>query len=754
MVESDSSERTIGLVGATAVGVGAIVGGGILALAGVAYASSGPSAIIAFALNGAVAFITAMSFAEVSSAFPESGGPYTFAKKVLSVRSAFAVGWVLWFAYIVAGVLYALGFASFAVLAAKSIWIGFGAEVPLWLTSRRMLLLLASGATATYALALIRKSTGGGQWETAGKVVVFAILIAVGLFALARQPIEQTRAALDPFMPGGAAGVFSAMGFTFIALQGFDLVSAVAGEVKRPARNIPRAMFVSLSIAMVIYLPLLFIVATVGVAPGERIAALARAEPEAVIAIAARRYMGDIGYWLVIIAALLSMLSALQANILAASRVALSMARDRTLPIVLSRLHPQRGTPVMAVYATGLTLVAIVFMIPDLAAAGAAASLIFLISFALTHVNTYLARVRGGIGADAYHSPWFPLVPVVGGLACAALAVFQAVVVPDAAGIVVMWVGFGVILYFALFARAARTTDAAAEAFDPTLVRLRGHNPLVLVPLANPARAQGTVQVAHALAPPSVGRVLVLAIVRARDAEEAVAQLPVAQDVVRAALASSYAGGGQPEALITASAEPLEEIARVADEHGCESVLLGLSDVAAEASDRELEELINDLGRDVAIMRAPQGWNLDEAKRILVPIGGRGGQDELRARFLGSLCRTSPRDVTFLRIVADDATEETVIAAQRVAERIGQRQLAGATVVVVRAADPAEAILRAAEDADLVILGLAQTGMRRFGLGELSVPISWEAPRTVFGALPLAVARRARCATVLLGSRL
>ncbi len=86
------------------MGVGAIVGGGILVLGGVALAESGPGAIAAFAINGLVAGLTALSFAEMSSAFPESGGAYTFAKKVLSVRLAFAVGWVLWFASIVAAV--------------------------------------------------------------------------------------------------------------------------------------------------------------------------------------------------------------------------------------------------------------------------------------------------------------------------------------------------------------------------------------------------------------------------------------------------------------------------------------------------------------------------------------------------------------------------------------------------------------------------------------------------------------------------
>ena len=89
-------DRTIGLFGATGVGVGAIVGGGILALAGVAFATTGPAAILAFAINGVIAMLTALSFAEMASKFPESGGTYTFSRKVLSVEAAFSVGWVVW----------------------------------------------------------------------------------------------------------------------------------------------------------------------------------------------------------------------------------------------------------------------------------------------------------------------------------------------------------------------------------------------------------------------------------------------------------------------------------------------------------------------------------------------------------------------------------------------------------------------------------------------------------------------------------
>ena len=94
------TERRIGLLGATGVGVGAIVGGGILALAGVAFATTGPAAMAAFALNGVIALLTVLSFAELASKFPESGGTYAFSKKVLPVEAAAAVGWVVWLSLI------------------------------------------------------------------------------------------------------------------------------------------------------------------------------------------------------------------------------------------------------------------------------------------------------------------------------------------------------------------------------------------------------------------------------------------------------------------------------------------------------------------------------------------------------------------------------------------------------------------------------------------------------------------------------
>ena len=94
MRASPQTQQHLGLLAATGVGVGAIVGSGILALAGVAFATTGPSAILAFALNGVIAMITVCSFAELAARFPQSGGTYTYARKVLTVEAAF--GWGGW----------------------------------------------------------------------------------------------------------------------------------------------------------------------------------------------------------------------------------------------------------------------------------------------------------------------------------------------------------------------------------------------------------------------------------------------------------------------------------------------------------------------------------------------------------------------------------------------------------------------------------------------------------------------------------
>jgi amino acid transporter/nucleotide-binding universal stress UspA family protein len=646
---------------------------------------------------------------------------------------------VVWFASIAASVLYAVGFGSYAAAGLGRLWQGAFGTTPGWLTGRSMVLELAVAATALYTLRLARKTAGGGQWATIGKLVVFAVIIGGGFWAFSREPAGLVGERMSPFLPFGGMGLLHAMGYSFIALQGFDLIAAVAGEVRDPARTLPRAMLLSLLTALAVYLPFLFVIATVGVPSGQSIARMSAESPGTVVAVAVENFMGPAGFWLVILAAILSMLSALYANLFAASRIALAMARDRTLPSQLGAVHKVRRTPTMAVIASFGAVVLVLFLISDVAAAGAAASLIFLVSFALANGTGILARRRGGGRSTTFRTPWFPLVQLTGVCTCLGLAVFQGIVVPAAGVLVGLWLGLGGIVYVGLLARRARVFDASVQAQDPYLVQLRGRSPLVLVPIANPANAEAMVAVANALAPPQVGRVLLLSVVTQPDKwepGETPHALTAAQDVLRESLTASLSSGLAPEMLTTVAPSPRFEIIRVAQTHRCESLLIGLSDLTEEVSVSSLEALMSAVRCDVVVLRATRGWRLEGVRRVLVPIAGWRGHDMLRARLLGSLCRTGSREIVLMRVLPYGTLPHVESGAERGLKRIALDEVPGPAITeVVKSHDAATEIGRRAMESDLLILGLQRSGRR----GKL------------FGDVTLQVARNTTCGIIMIG---
>ena len=551
---ANARSRSLGLLSATGLGVGAIVGGGILALAGVAFAITGPSAVLAFALNGGIALLTAMSFAELASRFPESDGTYAYARKVLTVEAAFAVGWVVWFASVVAAVFYALGFAVFLVPMLEQLVRTFGGEPPDWIGGQLAHSAYALGAVAFYVWSLTRSAAGGGQWATIGKILLFSFLIAAGLWVLATDVPTgaQLTESFRPFMERGGSGMVRAMGYTFIALQGFYLIPALGGEVKNPEKNIPRAMFLSLALALTIYIPLLLLIVAVG-SEGRPTASVAAENPEILVATAVRSFLGPEGYWLVIVAGLLSMLSALQANLMAASSMARTMGADRTLPQQLEGVSARYGTPAPALKVTGVLAAFLIVAVPDVPVAGAVSSLIFLASFALAHGVAYLVRKRAH-NDSPYRTPAFPTVPLVGGSACLALGLYQALAVPSAGVLAALWLGLGAFFYLTHLAPRARVVDASTEGLDPQVIRLRGRNPVVLVPIAKPENAGTLVKMARALAPDVVSHVQLLSVVRMpRQLETGVLfpELVDAQRVLGGALTAAVEEDLRPEALIT-----------------------------------------------------------------------------------------------------------------------------------------------------------------------------------------------------------
>jgi basic amino acid/polyamine antiporter, APA family len=722
-------ERSIGLFGAIGIGVGGIVGGGILALAGVAFANTGPSAVIAFALNGLIALITALTFAELSTAFPENGGTYTFSKKVLSVKTAFLVGWVVWFASIIAAVLYAIGFAAFGIILIESLSNLFLGHSFSWIRSGFILSTIAVISTLVYTYILVKQTGEGGKWGNILKILVFGLLILGGFKAyLGKSEIEVAQN-LSPFFVAGTLGLFQAMGYTFIALQGFDLIAPLAGEIKQPNRTIPKSMLISLIIALVIYLPLLFFVTVAGMPQGESLIDISKNYPEAVIVIAAKSFMGNFGEWLVIVAGIISMLTALYANIYAASRISKRMARDRTLPHPLSLVNKRFKTPVNSIIITSILVVIIILIVPNVAVAGAAASLIFLIKFTLAHAISILVRYRSKLRDNCFKVPFFPYLQLLGLVSCLSLAIFQGIADPKAGIIVAGSMIIGVMLYILLFSRRAKIVDALLEGYDPELVRLRGKNPLVIVPIANPARAVSLLTLANTLVPEKIGKVLILCVVSApydsKEKQLYQKKLADSQAVLREALTESFESGFYPEALITVASNHWPEIARVSSFYQSDLLIIGFTNISEFENIHLIENLISSVKCDVVILRSPDKWKLSTCNKIWVPIGGLGIHDELRARLLGSLCRERSREITFIRAISTDSTEKQFNQTfKRLSELVKDEVPVDANVQVIRSDNFLQDLVKISDNIDLIILGIQSSNRRERIIGDFIVELS------------------------------
>ena len=255
------------------IGVGAMIGAGIFVLTGIAAGESGPASILAFGLNGAVTLLTAFAYAELASAIPEAGGGYAFVRRAFPGVIGFTAGWMLWFAYTVACSLYALGFAGYFWEFFLKYTPGL-ADIAFGVVGEH-----GAGLIVTFVIAVtfVRLNARGTEVTglaenvlTVAKLIILGVFIAYGLKALGAAPSGQTAEAFNPFFPRGMSGVFVAMGLTFIAFEGYDLIATVAEEIKEPEKNIPRATFISLGITVVMYLLILFVTLAAVRPPGEQ----------------------------------------------------------------------------------------------------------------------------------------------------------------------------------------------------------------------------------------------------------------------------------------------------------------------------------------------------------------------------------------------------------------------------------------------------------------------------------------------------
>ncbi|MFP4175281.1 MAG: APC family permease [Halobacteriales archaeon] len=435
MSESSSGQRepnrSLGLLDATMIGMGAMIGAGIFVLTGLAAETAGPAAILAFALNGVVTSFTALSYAELASSIPKNGGGYAYVNEVFSDVVSFLMGWMLWFAYMIAGALYALGFGSN--------FIEFFHIYDITLPGGHTL--YALGVVAVFvALNAVSASASGGA-ETVVTVIKIIILIVFSAFGASAASAGE----FTPFFTQGEAAVLSAMGLTFIAFEGYDLIATVTEEVKNPRKNIPRAIFISLGATLVIYLVVVFV--AIGTLGAERLGA----QGETGIAVAAGSFMPEFpliggGDSVIAFGAVFSTISALNAVILASSRVAFSMGREGQLVKKVGQLHHRYGTPFWAIVASSAVMLLSVMYIP-IQQVGNLSSLFFLVSFVLVNASVIRLRRERPDMSRPYEIPFYPVPPILGIVLNLVLGFF---IDPVTWMLGTAWLLFGVLVYWLL----------------------------------------------------------------------------------------------------------------------------------------------------------------------------------------------------------------------------------------------------------------------------------------------------------------
>ncbi|MFD1685411.1 APC family permease [Halobellus litoreus] len=450
-------ERTLGLTEALMIGVGTMVGAGIFVLPGAAAALAGPASAAAFAVAGGIAMLTALSASELATAMPASGGPYHFINRGLGPLFGSIAGLGNWLGLAFATAFYAVGFGNYVspLVAGLNLNLGVAAAVPL------------SGAqigglvAAIVFIAVNYLSTDGtGDLQN---VIVIVLLAILGVF-MALGATQVRFAELTPFFPQttGPGAILPTTALVFVSYLGFAQVATVAGEIKQPGTNLPRAMVGSVLLVTVIYAVSMLVL--LGVVPLDRIAGEGTA-----IAIGARAVfdgfgIGLVGVGLLTFGGLLATASSANASVLSASRINYAMGRDGLMDERLSAIHSRFNTPYRSIALTGALIV--VFIIAGkVNALAKAGSVLHLLVYGLLNVSLIAMRETEAMGYDpGFEAPGYPVVPVLGALLSFGLIGFMDLQQILLAGALVVG---GVVWYVVYVRKRVEDTSALARYRSP-----------------------------------------------------------------------------------------------------------------------------------------------------------------------------------------------------------------------------------------------------------------------------------------------
>jgi len=365
---------SIGLVGAAAIGIGGMVGGGIFAVLGVAATDAGGATPVAFLVGGLITVLTAISYSKLSVAFPSSGGTVAFVDRIFGINQLTgSLNAVLWAGYVATTALYASAFGHYTATLFP------GGTDPSAILLR---VLILAGILLPW---LVNMTNAGLVARTEGvivmiKLTILAVVIAAGVPAV-------IPAKLEPGSWPSPLAVIAAGMLIFVAYEGFELIANASTEVKDRTRTLPRAYALSVGLVIVLYV-LVAAVVVGSLSPAE----IARSADFA-LAQAASATLGAVGFKLVAVSAMLATLSAINATLYGSARLSYTIATEGELPASFERLEWNEPIGLHITAGAGLaTAVAL-----PLTSISALASAIFLLVFAVTNAAAFRAGRQAGV---------------------------------------------------------------------------------------------------------------------------------------------------------------------------------------------------------------------------------------------------------------------------------------------------------------------------------------------------------------------
>lgn len=315
-----------------AICINGIIGAGIFGLPSQVYALIGTYSLIAFVACAIVVALIILCFAEVSSRFEETGGPYLYAREAYQPAVAFEIGWLIWLARVTA-------FAANCNLLINYLSFFWSpATTTLW---RAVIIVAVVTVLAIINLLGIRQAAIVSNAFTIGKLVPIIIFIAAGLFFLNPQAYE--------LGPTPTSDAFSKSVLLLVyAFTGFEMATIPAGEVRDPQKSLPRALLIAILVVAVVYI--MIQVVCVGTLPG-------LANSQKPLADAGSQFLGAAGGAIISAGAVISITGNLNILLLSGSRLPFAMAEQNQLPAFIGSIHKRFSTPYISIVLTaGLML--------------------------------------------------------------------------------------------------------------------------------------------------------------------------------------------------------------------------------------------------------------------------------------------------------------------------------------------------------------------------------------------------------------